>query len=62
MKPKQTMLLLFLILILFAHCNTTEPPIDNGNSKKEYRWTETKLIQPQGKGVVPYSYMGKRHK
>lgn len=53
--------LFFICPLLFASlsCSVpTKPPTDNGNIKKEYRWTETKLIQPQGKGVVPTAIWG----
>lgn len=55
---KSSSFILFLILLLFVKCDTTEPPINSGNQQKEYRWTETKLIQPQGKGVVPTAIWG----
>ncbi len=60
MKLKQIMLFILIIIFILisARCDTTEPPIDNGNLKKEYRWTEIKLIQPQGKGVVPTAIWG----
>lgn len=49
--------LILLLIMLSFNCDTTEPPIID-NPKKEYRWTETKLLQPQGKGVVPIAVWG----
>jgi hypothetical protein len=56
---KLLVLLLLPLLFTAVSCNKpTEPPSANSNKIKEYLWTETKLIQPQGKGVVPTAIWG----
>jgi hypothetical protein len=55
------LLVIILLPLLFTavSCNKpTEPPSANSNKIKEYLWTETKLIQPQGKGVIPTAIWG----
>lgn len=47
MKPKQTMFLLFILILLFAQCGTTEPPADELKpGRRDYTWTVDTLNIP----------------
>lgn len=58
MKPKQAMLLIFIIILISLRCDTTEPPPPNDKTILEYDWQVDTLFNPHGYGVIPWSMWG----